>query len=59
MLDLNYVRENLEKVRAALQTRGLAPEVLDSFAAADADRRLDRRGESIHPASSRGVLAQS
>jgi seryl-tRNA synthetase len=39
MLDLNYVRENLEKVRAALQTRGVAPEVLDSFAEADATRR--------------------
>jgi seryl-tRNA synthetase len=39
MLDLNYVRENLEKVRAALQRRGVAPEVLDSFAEADAERR--------------------
>jgi seryl-tRNA synthetase len=39
MLDLNHVRENLEKVRAALQTRGVAPEVLDSFAEADAERR--------------------
>ena len=39
MLDLNYVRENLEQVRAGLQTRGVAPEALDSFAAADADRR--------------------
>src|ERR1043166_5572337 len=39
MLDLNYVRENFEKVRAGLQTRGLAPDVLDSFAVADAERR--------------------
>ncbi|HSS22626.1 MAG TPA: serine--tRNA ligase [Pyrinomonadaceae bacterium] len=39
MLDLNYVRENLEKVRAGLQTRGVAPEALDSFAEADAERR--------------------
>jgi seryl-tRNA synthetase len=39
MLDLNHVRENLKKVRAALQTRGVAPEVLDSFAEADAERR--------------------
>ena len=39
MLDLNYVRENLEKVRAALATRGLPPEVLDSFAEADSERR--------------------
>ncbi|HLO01026.1 MAG TPA: serine--tRNA ligase [Pyrinomonadaceae bacterium] len=39
MLDLNYVRENLAQVRAALQTRGVAPEALDTFAAADAERR--------------------
>ena len=39
MLDLNYVRENLEKVRAGLQTRGVAPEVLDTFAEADSERR--------------------
>lgn len=39
MLDLNYVRENLEKVRAGLQTRGVAPETLDDFADADAERR--------------------
>ena len=39
MLDLNYVRENLEKVRAGLATRGVAPELLDSFAEADAERR--------------------
>ena len=39
MLDLNYVRENLGQVRARLQTRGVAPEALDSFAEADAERR--------------------
>jgi len=39
MLDLNYVRENLELVRARLETRGVAPAVLDSFAEADAERR--------------------
>jgi seryl-tRNA synthetase len=39
MLDLNYVRENLENVRLRLQTRGVAPEVLDSFAEADSERR--------------------
>jgi seryl-tRNA synthetase len=39
MLDLNYVRENLEAVRAALEKRGMATSVLDDFAAADADRR--------------------
>ncbi|HEV2885152.1 MAG TPA: serine--tRNA ligase [Pyrinomonadaceae bacterium] len=39
MLDLNYVRENLETVRAALKARGAAPEALDHFAEADAERR--------------------
>jgi len=39
MLDLNYVRENLEDVRAALAKRGLASAVLDDFAEADATRR--------------------
>jgi seryl-tRNA synthetase len=39
MLDLNYVRENLEKVRAGLQSRGVAPEALNDFAEADAERR--------------------
>lgn len=39
MLDLNYVRENLEQVRTALATRGAVPESLDDFAAADVERR--------------------
>jgi seryl-tRNA synthetase len=39
MLDLNYVRENLEKVRAGLQTRGTVPSALDDFVQADAERR--------------------
>jgi seryl-tRNA synthetase len=39
MLDLNYVRENLETVRAGLQTRGAVPEALDDFVEADAERR--------------------
>jgi seryl-tRNA synthetase len=39
MLDLNYVRENLDAVRAALEKRGIAAAALDDFAAADADRR--------------------
>ena len=39
MLDLNYVRENLEDVRAALTKRGMATAVLDDFAQADAERR--------------------
>jgi len=39
MLDLNYVRENLEKVRAALETRGVPRNALDDFAEGDAERR--------------------
>lgn len=39
MLDLNYVRENLDAVRAALAKRAMATAALDDFAAADADRR--------------------
>ena len=39
MLDVNYVRENLEKVRAALETRGATSEALDHFSEADTERR--------------------
>src|SRR5438105_11298199 len=39
MLDLNYVRNNLERVRAALEARGLPSAPLDDFAALDAERR--------------------
>jgi len=39
MLDLNYVRENLDRVRTALEQRGLAPAVLNDFVRADAERR--------------------
>src|SRR5215470_12691717 len=39
MLDLNYVRDNLEAVRAGLAKRGMAPEALDNFARADQERR--------------------
>lgn len=39
MLDLNYVRENLDKVRDALKARGATAETLDQFAEADAERR--------------------
>ena len=39
MLDLNYVRDNLENVRAALAKRGLPEGALDDFAHADAERR--------------------
>ena len=39
MLDLNYVRENLEAVRAALAARGMPATAMDDFAEADAERR--------------------
>jgi seryl-tRNA synthetase len=39
MLDLNFVRENLDHVRAALEARAFPTEVLDTFAEADAKRR--------------------
>jgi len=39
MLDLNYVRENLESVRAALDKRGVPTASLDDFAQADSERR--------------------
>ena len=39
MLDLNYVRENLDNMRTALQSRGADARVLDEFAAADAERK--------------------
>jgi len=39
MLDLNYVRENLDRVRAALARRGALPPALDDFAKTDAERR--------------------
>jgi seryl-tRNA synthetase len=39
MLDLNYVRDNLDQVRAALETRGVAPAALDVFVEADTQRR--------------------
>jgi seryl-tRNA synthetase len=39
MLDLNYVRENLDAVRAALEKRGMPTSLLDDFAAADTERR--------------------
>ncbi|HEX8282370.1 MAG TPA: serine--tRNA ligase [Pyrinomonadaceae bacterium] len=39
MLDLNYVRANLERVRAALEARGFPTSALEDFAALDAERR--------------------
>ena len=39
MLDLNYVRENLEKVRSALRDRNFPADALDKFVELDAERR--------------------
>jgi seryl-tRNA synthetase len=39
MLDLNYVRENIDKVREALRARGAEASALDDFARADEERR--------------------
>ena len=39
MLDLNYVRENLETVRTALNNRNFPTELLDEFANLDVERR--------------------
>jgi seryl-tRNA synthetase len=39
MLDLNYVRENIDRVREALLVRRGDTKVLDDFAEADAERR--------------------
>lgn len=39
MLDLNFVRDNLDRVRAALEARRFPTSALDDFARADAERR--------------------
>src|SRR5947209_4655285 len=39
MLDLNYVRSNLDRVRAGLEARGFPAAPLDDFASLDAERR--------------------
>jgi seryl-tRNA synthetase len=39
MLDLNFVRDNLDRVRAALEARRFPTEALDHFASADTERR--------------------
>lgn len=39
MLDLNYVRENIDKVREALAARRADPTALDAFTQADEERR--------------------
>jgi seryl-tRNA synthetase len=39
MLDLNFVRDNLDRVRAALEARNFATGALEDFARLDAERR--------------------
>jgi seryl-tRNA synthetase len=39
MLDLNFVRDNLDRVRAALEARSFPTAALDDFARADTERR--------------------
>src|ERR1044071_550251 len=39
MLDLNYVRENIDKVREAVNARGADATALDDFTRADEERR--------------------
>ena len=39
MLDLNFVRENIDTVRAALANRNFPPDALNEFAVLDAERR--------------------
>lgn len=39
MLDLNFVRDNLERVRASFEARRFPTEALDDFARLDAERR--------------------
>jgi seryl-tRNA synthetase len=39
MLDLNYVRENIDQIRKALEARNFDQKALDDFAAADTERR--------------------
>jgi seryl-tRNA synthetase len=56
MLDLNFVRENLERVRAALESRNHATLPLDQFAALDNQRRhaisnSDARNAELNKAS--------
>ncbi|CAN5463669.1 serine--tRNA ligase [soil metagenome] len=65
MLDLNFVRENLDAVRTALANRNFPLETLDTFAELDAERRrvigeADRVNQERNAASREiGALMQS
>ena len=57
MLDLNYVRENFDRVRAALEARGFPTAALDDFARLDAERRRVI-GESDQLNAERNIAAR-
>jgi seryl-tRNA synthetase len=61
MLDLNYVRENIDKVREALSARGADTNALDDFTGADEERRRviaeSDQLNAQHNASSREIGA--
>ncbi len=65
MLDLHYVRENLEKVREACEKRNFPTETLEDFIALDAERRevigeSDRINQQRNASSKEiGALMQS
>ena len=65
MLDLNFVRENLDAVREALANRNFPPATLDTFAELDAERRRvigegDRINQTRNAASKEiGALMQA
>lgn len=65
MLDLNFVRENLETVRKAMENRGFPPEVLNGFIELDDERRRiigesDRLNQQRNAASKEiGALMQA
>ena len=65
MLDLNYVRENLETVKAALQNRNFSIDSLEDFVNLDAERRrvigeADKVNQTRNAASKEiGALMQS
>jgi seryl-tRNA synthetase len=54
MLDLNYVRENFDSVRARLETRKFDPQMLAELAQLDAERRKQsRERDDLNAASNR------
>ncbi len=65
MLDLNFVRDNLESVREALKARNFPADALDEFAALDGERRrvigeADRLNQERNVASKEiGALMQA